>query len=166
MEPRSLVRLSVEKPHTQICLEQRAGNSGSVRGGHESKTSPARTTENSPGHPSWVYSTENTSHARNDVSQSHMLLGSRGARDRRMPADHPGKTPRKRFSAIWAAPLGRMEELWVVARSRQPHIGSPGLTSWDILSRPSRDCSWPHLDPGLASWATFSRPCGTDPDTP
>jgi hypothetical protein len=25
---------------------------------------------------------------------------------------------------------------WVVARTRQPHIGIPGLTSWDILSRP------------------------------
>jgi hypothetical protein len=30
----------------------------------------------------------------------------------------------------------------VLARARQLQIVSPGLASWDILSRPWRDCSW------------------------
>src|ERR1700691_6096187 len=51
--------------------------------------------------------------------------------------------------------------LWVVARTRKPHMNIPGLTSWDILSRPWRDCSCFHVHPGLTSWATLSRPCGT-----
>jgi hypothetical protein len=54
------------------------------------------------------------------------------------------------------------EDLWILARTRQPtHIASPGLTSWEILSRPWRDCSWLSCIPRTASWATLSRPCGT-----
>jgi len=37
VESRNLVRLSVKKPHTQTCLEQRAGNPGLVLGSGESE---------------------------------------------------------------------------------------------------------------------------------
>jgi hypothetical protein len=40
----------------------------------------------------------------------------------------------------------------------------PGLTSWDILSRPCGTRLGEFVYPGLTSWATLSRPCGTDRD--
>jgi hypothetical protein len=40
----------------------------------------------------------------------------------------------------------------------------PGLTSWDILSRPCGTGLGGECYPGLASWATLNRPFGTDRD--
>jgi hypothetical protein len=42
----------------------------------------------------------------------------------------------------------------------------PGLTSWDILSRPCGTRLGEFVYPGLTSWATLSRPYGTDRDLP
>jgi len=42
------------KPHTQTCLEQRAGNPGQSWVFIPTETSPAGTAENAPGRQSWV----------------------------------------------------------------------------------------------------------------
>jgi hypothetical protein len=44
------------------------------------------------------------------------------------------------------------------SRAVQVH---PGLTSWDIFSRPYGTGLGGNVNPGLTSWATLSRPYGT-----
>jgi hypothetical protein len=44
------------------------------------------------------------------------------------------------------------------SRAVQVH---PGLTSWDIFSRPYGTGLGGNVNPGLTSWATLSRPFGT-----
>jgi hypothetical protein len=66
-------------------------------------------------------------------------------------------------TAAWeSSPGGRLKNKTVLpCWISQEFVWKPRPTSWGILSRPRRDCSWRSCLP-RTSWATFSRPCGTE----